>query len=357
MRKLATIQVIKDIQPIDGADAIEVATVNGWKAVIQKGIYSVGQKIVYLEIDSWVPHSIAPFLSKGKEPRVYQGVAGERLQTISLRKQISQGLICPLSSIPTYYQDGSDEYYTDLQDGIREVLINDDCIGKDVTWDLGVLKWEREIPAQLAGQARGDFPGFLIKTDEERVQNLSQYFPAMYNTLFVLNEKLNGSSATFYRQDGYFGVCSRNLDLKETEGNAFWEIARRYDLPNKLEEGVCIQGELIGPGIQKNMYDLTQTELYVFNVYHIKSGRYLDNNTAKGYAENLGLKWVPWVTWGKINSSTTVDDILKMAEGKSILNPKVEREGLVWRPDHEEVLNGRRMSFKAISNKFLLNGE
>jgi RNA ligase (TIGR02306 family) len=254
MRKLATIQVIKDIQPIDGADAIEVATVNGWKAVIQKGIYSVGQKIVYLEIDSWVPHNIAPFLSKGKEPRVYQGVAGERLQTISLRKQISQGLICPLSSIPTYYQDGSDEYYTDLQDGIREVLINDDCIGRDVTYDLGVLKWEREIPAQLAGQARGDFPSFLIKTDEERVQNLSQYFPAMYNTLFVLHEKLDGcvsdNTLIAVRKNGKelqitakelacdineYEILSYNIDTQEQEYTAIGGVMVQDNIDNWYE--------------------------------------------------------------------------------------------------------------------------
>ena len=95
MRKLATIRKIDSLTPIEGADKIELATVGGWKVVAQKGLYNVGDLAVYFEIDSWIPETLAPFLVKGKEARVFEGVAGERLKTIKLRGQISQGLLMP----------------------------------------------------------------------------------------------------------------------------------------------------------------------------------------------------------------------------------------------------------------------
>lgn len=92
-RKLATIRTIEEIKPIEGADAIEAARVDGWWVVIKKGEYAVGATVIYLEIDSWVPQELAPFLVKGAIPREYNGVKGERLRTIRLRGTLSQGLL------------------------------------------------------------------------------------------------------------------------------------------------------------------------------------------------------------------------------------------------------------------------
>ena len=104
MRKLASIRRIADIQPIPGADAIEVCTIDGWKVVAQKAMgYKVGDLVVYFEIDSWIPHKIAPFLTKNAAiPKVFNGVEGERLKTIKLKGTTSQGLILPLSALPGY---------------------------------------------------------------------------------------------------------------------------------------------------------------------------------------------------------------------------------------------------------------
>jgi RNA ligase (TIGR02306 family) len=99
MRKMATIRVIDAINPIPDADAIEVATVGGWRVVVKRGEFTVGDLAVYCEIDSWIPTELAPFLSKGKEPRVYEGIKGERLRTVSLRKTVSQGLLLPLKKV------------------------------------------------------------------------------------------------------------------------------------------------------------------------------------------------------------------------------------------------------------------
>jgi len=156
-RKLASIRKITDIQPIEGADFIQVATVDGWKVVVKRGEFNVGDLAVYLEIDSWVPHELAPFLSNGKEPRDYNGVKGERLRTIKLRGQVSQGLLLNLDDDVVYGALlGSNDWFE----------------GQDHTEQLGIQKWEAPIPAQLAGKAKGNFPtGLIPKTDQERIQN------------------------------------------------------------------------------------------------------------------------------------------------------------------------------------------
>jgi len=155
MRNLVTIRTISDIQPIPGADAIDVATVDGWKLVVKKGEFQVGEQAVYFEIDSWIPTEIAPFLSKGKEPREYNGVKGEKLRTVKLRGQVSQGLLLPLSQFPQLANVAEDTNLDEL---------------------LGVQKYEAPIPSCLAGSVRGNFPSFLRKTDSERVQNLWHKF-------------------------------------------------------------------------------------------------------------------------------------------------------------------------------------
>lgn len=100
-RKLVTVKTITNISPIPGADVIEVVTVDhGWKVVVKKeDNYQIGDKVLYFEVDSWVPHHIAPFLSKGHEPREYEGVKGERLRTIKLRGTTSQGLVLKIKDI------------------------------------------------------------------------------------------------------------------------------------------------------------------------------------------------------------------------------------------------------------------
>lgn len=339
MRKLATIRKIDALTPIEGADKIEVATVGGWKVVAQKGLYNVGDLAVYFEIDSWIPHTLAPFLSKGQYPRVFEGVEGERLKTIKLRGQLSQGLLMPLREIKSDFQ----------MDAFVE--------GDDLTEILGIKKWEKAIPAQLAGLCKGNFPTAIPKTDQERSQNLVREITAANEagTRFEITEKLEGSSMTVYLMDGEFGVCSRNMNLKETEGNSFWAAARADGIEENLRNNgysdVAIQGELIGPGIQGNIYNLKKCEFHVFDVYDIKEGVYLTPADRRVMVEALGLLHVPvLVASGSLYDTLGITDIpglLKFAEGKSKL-ADTEREGIVFK----EVNGG--MTFKAISNKYLL---
>ena len=338
IRKLASIRKIDAINPIEGADAIECATVGGWKVVVKKSEFSVGDLAVYCEIDSWIPHSLAPFLSKGQYPRVFEGVEGERLKTIKLRGQLSQGLLLPR--------------YVAL-DKVGEIHE-----GMDVTELLGILKWEKAIPAQLAGVCKGNFPTAIPKTDQERCQNLTREITSAIEegTKFEVTEKLEGSSMTVYRMQGEFGVCSRNMNLKETEGNSFWDVARANTIEAKMiavdgDWDFAIQGELIGPGIQGNIYKLLKPEFLVFDVYDIQTGEYLSPAARRELIDRMGLMHVPVIAAeADLNGTLGITDIsqlLNFAEGKSIFT-NTEREGVVFK----EVNGG--FTFKAISNKYLL---
>ncbi len=344
LRKLASIQKIVDLSPIDGADKIEVATVLGWKVVVKKNEFKVGDEVVYLEIDSWVPFELAPFLSKGAEPREFEGIKGCRLKTVRLRGQVSQGLILPLSIIPKSYG-----------------LDFKSAVGEDLTDFLNIKKWEAPVPAQLGGLVKGNFPSFIQKTDEERLQSNPEYLNICKNMTLRGREKLDGSSCTIYYNNGDFGVCSRNLDLTESADNSFWKIAHKYDLKTKmsaLKRNIAIQGELVGPGVQGNKYALNTIKYFMFSVFCIDTQEYLSDLEMTELAMQLDIECCPQYYDIKIDESITVDTLLMLAEGKSFLNLNQEREGIVWRPlsNDKNPKTGERISFKTISNKFLLSG-
>lgn len=329
-RKLASVRRITEIRPIEGADAIECAIVGGgWPVVIRKGEFQAGELALYLEIDSWVPYALAPFLSKGKEPREFNGVKGERLRTIKLRGQVSQGLLLPLS--PTC-------------DMIESVLFE----GLDVTCPLGIQKWEKPIPACLAGQMRGNFPSFLRKTDQERVQNLDGKID--WDADYEISVKLDGSSMSIFFKDGDWGVCSRNIDLKlDQEGNTFVDVAKRVVGNIDWPDNIAIQGELMGPNIQGNREALTEHEFFVFDVWDIKRQAYFTPHMVRNFCRMYGLNHVPVLHAGctlREFGISSIGDALYQAEGPS-MNNKV-REGLVFKR------TDGAFSFKAISNTFLL---
>lgn len=329
MRKLVSIRIIEERKDILGADKIEALRVGGWWCVSQKDQFKVGDRILYYEVDSFLP--IKPeyeFLLKGSSIKKQlvggQEVEGIRLKTIKLRGQISQGMIMP------------------VPEGIAGE------IGDDVSEQLGVTKWDPPLPAELSGIAKGPFPLFIPKTDEERIQNMTGILSGFYSS-----EKIDGSSITFFKRDGIFGVCSRNLELEEGDSTQ-WRIAKELGLPEKLSDNIAIQGELVGEGIQGNPLKIKGQEVYFFNAYNISSREYLDYQDFKSFVESLGIKNVPIID-KNFMLPKTVDDMLKYAEGKSLINPNVEREGVVIRSKTEMKYNGQRLSFKAISNKYLLN--
>lgn len=357
-RKLASIQRVASIRPIEGADAIEVARINNWDVVVKKGEYTEGDLCVYFEIDSFLPvREEFEFLRKSSFKKMGDQ-EGFRLRTIKLRGQVSQGLLVPLSVL-----EGEGEMKIGISEQPHGSQLQlgpyDDALvieeGADVTELLGVIKWEPPIPAELAGKIKGNFPSFLRKTDEERVQNLSKFYGQWVEQGldFYVTEKLDGSSATFYINDGQFGVCSRNLDLLETEENTFWKVAREMQIEEKLRatgKNLAIQGELIGEGIQGNPYKIKGHTVRFFNVFDIDSQSYYGLPMFLATMQHdLKLETVPILTNLTMKLPATIDEALAFAEAKSTLNNDFDREGVVFRT------MDRQISFKAISNKFLLN--
>jgi RNA ligase (TIGR02306 family) len=335
-RKLATIRRIADISPIEGADKIELATVDGWKVVVAKDVgHKVGNLVVYCEIDSFLPIKDEFEFLRKTSYRKMGDQEGFRLKTIKLRGQVSQGLILPINVLPiTQFASGHN-----LPEGM------------DVTEMLGITKYEPPIPAELAGKVKGLFPSFLRKTDEERIQNLTSEYEEFKNHKFYVTEKLDGSSATFYFNDGVFGVCSRNLELLETEGNTFWKVARELDLENKMRNfgiNISVQGELIGEGIQGNPYKIKGQTVRFFNLFDIDLQEYHSFSMMKTTLKGMGLETVPVVD-EYFTLPESVEELLGYADDKSVLNPNFDREGVVIRT------LDRKVSFKVISNKFLIN--
>ena len=348
MRKLASIQTVNAVEPLPNADAIERVRVLGWWVVAKKGEFAVGDRIVYCEIDSLLPERPEfEFLRKGSfKAAIVQGGlefqrAGFRIKTVRLRGQVSQGICFPLSVLPP--GTPTDE-------------------GADVTDALGVIKHDPPPPASMAGRVKGNFPGFLPKTDETRVQVLERVLARHRGKQFRVTEKLDGSSFTAFLRDGTFGVCSRNLLLDETdESHLFIQVAKRLELGatlvrlrDKYGLDPAIQGEVIGPGLQGNKYALRVVELRVFSLFDISAGRLVDADRALDLLREFRLEAVPQLD--SITLDHAVDDLIRLSEGVSVLNPKVQREGIVLRPNVEEFdpdLCGR-LSFKAINPQFLL---
>ena len=330
-RQLVTYRVVKEIRSIEGADKIELALIDGWQCVVDKGSFSPGGLGVFFEIDSFLP--IRPefeFLRKSSY-RKMGDEEGFRLRTIRMRGQISQGLLMPVNMFPELTAGETPEQLQSI---------------------FKVKIYEQPIPACLGGDVLGHFPYFIPHTDQERVQNIPVFVDTHKGVLFEATEKLDGSSCTYYHDNGTVGVCSRNLELKRTEGNTFWRIADELsvlDILTSLGRNLALQGEVCGPGIQKNRYRLAKHTFFVFNIYDIDKGRYLTpTERTTMMCEFDGFDHVPILN--SIALPDTVDAILSLADGKSQLTD-TPREGIVFKA---MVLEGGNIpSFKAISNAFL----
>lgn len=402
MRKLVSVKRVTDIQPIPDADLIVVATVDGgWNCVVKKGEFNIGDLGVYFEIDSFLP--VIPefeFLRKSSFKKMGDK-EGFRLKTVRLKGTISQGLLIPYDMVKTILKDKEDIHFEH---------------GEDLTEALGVEKYEQPIPACISGEVVGDFPSFIPKTDQERIQNLYLDYSKVYadNNDLIIDElskniekyanrieelknnrklnpildlefeatiKLDGTSMTVFVVDAnvyktrnieklkeelgdnfdttYFGVCGRNYELREKEGNTYWDVANR-DIKEKLinfykETGrnIALQGELMGVGIQGNREKLDKHQFFCYEIWDIDKQRYLVKKEREEILIKLNIQSVPFIENIKVfKVFKTLDDILKYAEGHSINHPI--REGVVFKSN--ELVNGRTISFKAISNLFLLKG-
>lgn len=332
MRKLATIERISAINPHPNADSLELATVKGWQVCVKKGEFFEKPKgcvpglCVYVEIDSVLPERPEFEFMRDRKWRV---------KTIRLRGELSQGICFPLSILP--------------DDSWKE--------GDDVTEELDITIYQPPIPVCLGGDVEGEFPSFLRKTDCERIQNFP-WLLGLPDTEWVATEKLDGSSLSAWWKDGKLHVASRNWEMREAENNAYWQAAKYIGLADKLKGShIALQGELLGPKIQGNRYGMKRPTLFFFDAYNMEQQRYLNFDDFQLLCDHLDLETAPLICRRAKLIGRSITEVLLMAEDKSQLNDKAEREGLVWKPMIEKFdTRMGRVAFKAISNKFLLRG-
>lgn len=351
-RKLASVRRVKAIRDIPGADMIEVVTVDGWDVVSQKAVgHKVGDLVCYFEIDSFLPvREEFEFLRKGCYRSIEGLGEGFRLRTIKLRGQVSQGLIIPLRELNVDFIQAPKEY-------------------EDLTDILGVIKFDPPIPTQLQGEVKGNFPGFIPKTDQERIQNI--YYQAHLGQMYEASLKLDGSSMTVYgvvpsASEITTGVCSRNMDYKinaVNESNSFVRIYHKYDLANKMKQAIekfgfdmAVQGELMGPGIQGNREKLSEHEFFVYSVFNINTQKYLLPSERRKVVAFLGLKHVPIIEIINLQGFS-IDDMLGWVANVT----KELIDGIQWNKIPEGVVfksvETPENSFKVINNTFLLKCE
>lgn len=369
MRQLATLQKIKSLEPIEWADKLEKATVLWREIVVVKWLHYVWELICYIEIDSFLPeHKEFEFL-RDRCFKMYWDKAWFRLRTIKLRWQISQWLIIPYSSaininprIPA--QEGEDitkelwiiKYDSELLREIREKENHQRDYarkwrGKWIKWLFYRVRYWFFIKIWRIKFDK-TFPSFIPKTDETRVQVLGSVLSQYKWTKCYATEKLDGSSITCFLHKWKFWVCSRNLELVNSDNN-FWHTVEKLGVEKimreSLSDNIAIQGELVWPWIQWNKYNLEEHDIYRFNCYDIKTQKY----RFPSELESKGLKIVP-IVW-RFELIDNIKELVELAKWDSLLG-KVPREWIVIRPE-EEIENVHKMwrlSFKSINPDFLL---
>lgn len=366
-RTLASIVRIDNILPIPDADKIEIAEVKGWKCVVVKDSFKVGDLAVYYCEDS-IPNLEDPNLEFLKN----RGI--KRIKIMKIRGIYSQGLLGPLT-----WMNGKVPDITLLKE-------ND-----DVTKILQVKKYVKPEEIEQYMWPRGTkqlselteyFPAYVPKTDEERLQNNLDFLNKILNREIVITRKEDGCSGTFAFYNGKFSVCGRNFTWLEGNVNSshYFHVEKIYDIKVKMEtygKNIALQGEIIGPKINGNKMGLTHIDYEVFNIYDIDSRKYLSYDEVTEVCNIFGIKQVPLLFRGpscdlqlQIDSETVTfgdlsrdmnSNIKKILQGFLNMSNNLEyttanyqttpAEGLVVKTNDNL---SHRVSFKVISQKFTL---
>jgi RNA ligase (TIGR02306 family) len=344
MRQLVSVRRISAIEPIRKADFVVCATVDGWKCVVQKNDFEVGDQCVYFEIDSFMTQGQERFEFLMKDKYEWNGQVGVRICTREFRGQVSQGLALPLSSFPEVQAmiAGLDDH------AIRSI---------DFTAVVGVQKWERPIPQELEAAVISAKPSYIATTGEDRLQNIPEELAENAHKFYERTVKLDGYSTTVFFNSRFdqSGVCGHHWWYSEEVPNIYVEVIRSSGLLDAIRRygrNIALQGELMGPDICGNTDNLPAPEFRLFAIWSIDESRYLnraERDVVLADLQELGacVLQVPTLGVVRLGDMGTVDDILNLAVGPS-LDPDVLREGEVW-----VALDGSH-SFKVISNKYLI---
>lgn len=349
-RRLASIQKIWKIDPIEGADRIELAHVLGWQCVVNKGQFQPGDMGVYFQIDSFLPiREEFEFMRSTSYKRSELFGEGFRIRTMTFRGQISQGLILPLSAFPELGEAAEHE---------------------DVTELLKVKKWEVPERVNSSGTIIGDIPDFMPKTDEIRIQEYPGLIGEFGDTEYYVTTKMDGTSCsvgidTSADGDGKFHVAGRNYEYKDDGKSPFYEHVKNLGLETSMRnlmsagnvKTLVLQGEFCGEGIQKNRLKLRKPEWYIFTIR--ADGKRVDLDTLQRYCAELKMNMVPIEERGRALGSKYPDVDALLARAAGAYPNGGPKEGIVIRPAtpaYSETLRGP-LSFKVINNKFLLKHE
>lgn len=339
-RKLVSIERILNIYPIDGAERIELAEINGWQCIVKKGEFQIGDLVIYFAIDSIV--------DVNDENTAFLKDRGSRIKTMKMRGVVSQGLI------------GSMKWLSD-----RNFDVTKYKEGDDVTKEMGVTKYvaEEELSqyTKVANDNYAPFPDSIIKTDEPRLQNDLSVLERICDREIVVTLKLDGCSCTVAILNGRFLVCGRNYEWKapDKSNEHYFHIIEKY----KIEEGmrrenynnIAFQGEIIGPKINGNKMKQTAFSFNVFNVYNTELRQYYNHDEVVKMCEKLGIEAVPLIYSGKGRNlgNLSMKQMMELSERQEYGKGE-PAEGIVVKTSDTF---GPRISFKVISNKFLLHND
>jgi len=324
--KLASIQTITEIRPIEGADRIEAATVLGYQTVIKKGEFRPGDLCVWHEPDT---------VAAEKPEYEFLRKQGFRLKVSRFKGQVSQGLALPLNVLPAASYN----------------------VGDDVTELTGIRKYEKPLSQNLVGVAKGGFPSWIPKTDEPNLRSFPAALEEFTGRECVITQKVDGTSATFYLLNREFGVCTRNLELLDDPNSMFWRVAREHRVQEALATlggNFAIQAEVHGEGIQGNHLDIKGVSLRVFNLFDIGTHAYASHTELEKLCTASGLPMVREVWRGEF--LFTIPQLVELASAQDYA-PGRPAEGIVMRPLTEarsRVLESGRLSAKVISERYSL---
>ena len=392
-RELAYVVIIDGIEPIPGYDRVEHAIVGGWRVIVQKGQFKVGDPAIYFEIDSRVPADMECFAFL--EKRHY------KIKTLKMCKTLSQGLLMHPSDFGwhvtlqgeiddgemihtpvgesrfltqklgvTYAEDEDNQRKSAPVDKYKKMAQRHQKLFRKpfIRWIMR-HEWGRKLLFVFFGKKKDNkngWPAWVSKTDEERVQNMPWILKD--DGKWFATEKIDGTSTTFTMKRGKLGkkefyVCSRNVCFGTEDKacfydtNVYWEMAKKYKIYDVLadlmrrypdEEWITIQGETYGEGVQKRNYSMSGHDFAAFNLIFSTKGR-IPSHMMRTYLEmEYDVPCVPILEEGmRIDQFENVDAILAYAEGNSVIDG-LPREGIVFRSE-----DGKK-SFKAVSNSFLL---
>jgi hypothetical protein len=362
-RTLASIEKITDLKPIEGKDKIVLATVAGYGVIVQKDQFNVNDLCVYIQYDTILPAKPEfEFLRSRCYSATYNGF---RIREMFMGGVYSSGIVFPLSILPSDIAkrafEGMDvEKILDVQKYDPEAKLElDEQVAKRPQSKLVkyLCKYKFFRKLLLPKKMHSGYPTTVQKSDETNIQKVFHYVTTLFpEEAYYATEKLEGQSSSFmlmkkgFRRE--YRIYSHNVRKGLNDKSNFNLISKKLGIEKilrKQKRNYAIQGEIIGPGIQKNIYKLNDFKLFVYKVTDTDTGKALNFLELREFCQDNNLDMVPVIDeLFFTNELISVEHLLEMSNGQSVLNPNVKREGLVFRSVRDQSIG-----FKVRSPEYL----